>query len=330
MDYAKFTKIISTLPDSPIFVLVGEDDYLLNLASDAIVGKVRKKNGNTIEKHIYYADASSARDAIAPLESQGFFSSSSIVIIHDIDKYGTKDTEALSSYITRPNKSSMLIMIAASIDKRKVLYKHFQKKDVPVIELKATSEEELAAWIRAIALQKGKSISSEAIKQLALRIGGNLGIAAMEVKKLVSYIGASEEIESHHVEELVGRSRVDSAFDLSNAIAQRDVTAALSIVKTLLEEGESEIGMIALLRWQFLRILRGKSLEMENVPRERIPSELGVNFYQREFLDILARFEYSSALKAYLALFDADISLRGKMLDSRYIVENLIITLCNA
>ena len=123
---------------------------------------------------------------------------------------------------------------------------------------------------------------------------------------------------------------MDSAFDLSNAIAQRDVTAALSIVKTLLEEGESEIGMIALLRWQFLRILRGKSLEMENVPRERIPSELGVNFYQREFLDILARFEYSSALKAYLALFDADISLRGKMLDSRYIVENLIITLCNA
>jgi DNA polymerase-3 subunit delta len=221
-------------------------------------------------------------------------------------------------------------MTAESIDKRKTLYKHFQKANIPVVEFKTTNEDELAGWIRAIALQKGKKITSDALQMLILRVGGNLGVAAMEVKKLAAYVGKAEQIESRHIEELVGRSRVDSVFDLSNAIAERNTSKALSIVNTLINDGESEIGMLALLRWQFLRILRAKSLELDNVPLSRIPGEVGVVFYQREFLDTLKRFDYQSARKAYIALHEADVSLRGKMLDGKYVIESLVVTLCSS
>ena len=215
-----------------------------------------------------------------------------------------------------------------SIDKRKSFYKNLQKAKTEIIELKPTTESELPDWIKAIASNRGKKITSDAIEKLIIRIGGNLGIATMELKKLISFAGKDEKIEARHVEELVGRSRVDSAFDLSNAIAERNITKSLSIIRSLFDEGENEIGMIALLRWQLQRILRAKSLERDNVPLNRIPSALGVTFYQNEFLETIRRFDYNSARKAYISLHEADLSLRGKMLEGRYIIENLVINLC--
>lgn len=330
MEYSKYINLIKELQDSPVYLLIGKDDYLLNLTIDSIFAKSKKKSGGIIEKHVFFSDSASAKDALLPLENRSFFASSSFVVIHDIDKYGAKDTDILSSYIQRPEMSSILVLTAESIDKRKSFYKNLQKAKTEIIELKPTTESELPGWIRAIASNRGKKITADAIEKLCIRIGGNLGIAAMEIKKLISFAGKDEQIEARHVEELVGRSRVDSAFDLTNAISERNITKSLSIIKSLFDEGENEIGMIALLRWQFQRILRAKSLELENVPLNRIPSSLGITFYQNEFLDTIRRFNYDSARKAYISLHEADLSLRGKMLDGRYIIENLVINLCTA
>ncbi len=330
MNYAQYSRIIRDLPDSPVYALLGDDDYLINLTADAICNKVSKKNTGPIERHSFYADSTGAKKALLPLENMGLFSSSAVVLIHDVDKYGSNDTDVIISYINQPHPAGALVLTAKSVDKRKSFYRQLQKTKAALLEFKAAREDEMANWIRAIASQKEKKITPDAVDSLIRNVGANLGIAAMEVKKLVAYVGESASIESHHVDELVGRSRVDSAFDLSNAIARRDTAKALSIMGTLLDEGESEIGMIALLRWQFLRILRGKDLESRGIPREQIPSVIGVHYFQREFLNMLQRFDYGSARKAYLALFDADVSLRGKMLDKRYIFENLVITLCNA
>ncbi len=331
MNYPRYTKTIRDLPDGPVYALFGDDDYVIGLTADAICNRISKNNpAGGVERHRFYADSTAAKDALVPAENMGFFSSVAVVIIHDVDKYGSDDAARIISYLNRPSPGATLILTAKSVDKRKSLYKQLKKAQAVVLEFKATREDEMAGWIKAIASQKGKTIGPDAIESLVRSVGANLGTAAMEVKKLVSYVGNETSIEPCHVEELVGRSRVDSAYDLSDAIARRDTSRALSILGNLIDEGESEIGIVALLRWQFLRILRGKDLQAQGIPREKIPSAVGINYFQGEFLSVLERYDYPSARTAYLALFDSDVSLRGKMLKKKYILENLVVTLCNA
>jgi len=331
MNYARYTNTIRDLPDGPVYALFGDDDYVINLTADAICSRISKSNpAGGVERHRFYADSTGAREALAPAENMGFFSSAAVVIIHGVDRYGSDDSARLISYLKRPGPGATLILTAKSVDKRKSLYKQLKKAKAVVLEFKATREDEMAGWIKAIALKKGKAISPGAVESLVRSVGANLGTAAMEVKKLVSYVGNEPSIEASHVKELVGRSRVDSAYDLSNAIARRDMSKALSILDNLIDEGESEIGIVALLRWQFLRILRGKDLQAQGIPREKIPSAVGVNYFQGEFLSVLERYDYQSARRAYLALFDSDVSLRGKMLNKKYLLENLVVTLCSA
>ena len=330
MNYASFSRSIRELPVSPVYLLVGPDDYLINLTADTIYSRTSRRNTGGTEKHRFHADSTRANAALAPAENMGLFSSAVVVIIHDVESYREQDSRRLAAYIKRPNPSATLILTAKSIDKRKSLYKSLQKSGIKVLEFKATREQELADWIQKIASSNGKQIGGRAVETLIQNVGGNLAMAAMEVKKLVSYVGEGTEIEPRHVEELVGRSRVDSAFDLSNAIGSRDAGRALSILGTLLDEGESEIGIVALLRWQFMRILKGKDLESRGIAGDQIPAQLGVRYFKTEFLDVLRGFDFASARRAYLSLFDADVSLRGKMLGNRYILENLVISLCEA
>ena len=329
MNYSQYTRTIRDLPEGPAYLLFGGDDYLINLTTDTIYNRISKKSSGYVEKHRFYADTASPANALAPLQGAGLFSTAVVVIIHDVDKYGANESARLASYLNQPDPNSVLICTAKTIDKRKSFYKQLQKTNTAIVEFKPTREEEMAGWIKAIVAQKGKDISPRAIESLILSVGANLGTAAMEAKKLVSYIGKEQSIGPHHVDELVGKSRVDSAFDLSNAIARRDLAGALSIVDTLLNDGESEIGMVALLRWQFLRILKGKDLELQGIPSQQIPPAVGVHYFQQEFLNILRGFDYQSARNAYLTLFDSDVSLRGKMLNKRYIIENLVVTLCS-
>ena len=330
MRYSQFAQTIKGLPEKPVYAILCEDDYLTGLTCDAISARISKSRPQPPEKHRFFAGTTSAREALSVLMSPGFFSPSSTVIIHDVDKYGSNDATVISSYIEKPDPQSALILTAHTLDKRKSLYKKIAKSAVHLLDFKPTRDDEMADWIRAIATQKGKRIDAAAIDALIRNVGANLGIASMEVKKLISYVGDQTAITASHVEELVGRSRVDSAFDLSQAISERNATRALSVANNLLEEGESEIGLIALLRWQILRILRAKDLELGGIPRNEIPAAVGVRFYSNEFLDVLRGFDFDSARRAYLMLFDADVSLRGKAMSSRHILEGLVVSLCSS
>jgi len=140
------------------------------------------------------------------------------------------------------------VISAPGADKRRTAYKNLTKLgEVHLFEKPDTarmSEDELLDWVGGRAADAGLKISAQALAGLAARVGSDSGQMHNELEKLSLCIGPGREIGMDDIRMLVPMTREGGIFDLSNAIALRDLRLALATLNQLLDQGESAIGIL--------------------------------------------------------------------------------------
>ena len=118
----------------------------------------------------------------------------------------------------------------------------------------------------------GLNFEDEALELFVLSTGGDSGVVANELEKLALY-GPRGAITVEQVRALVPISRAAVIFELGNALARRDATLALSLVRDLLDQGETAIGiLLATLLPTIRNLLLAKDLmERHRLPRPQAP-----------------------------------------------------------
>jgi DNA polymerase III subunit delta len=169
------------------------------------------------------------------------------------------------------------LLSAVAPDKRRSFYKTLAKvADLTVFDepdLNRTGWEENAAEIvRAEAKKRRLTFEEEALELFVLSTGGDTRAVANELEKLELYSPAGA-ISAQQVRELVPVSRTAIIFELGNALARRDVTRALRLVRDLLDQGETAIGiLLATLMPTVRNLLLAKDLmERHRLPRPHAP-----------------------------------------------------------
>ena len=79
----------------------------------------------------------------------------------------------------------------------------------------------------------GRTITPEAVTLLIEAVGGDLAQLAVELEKLASY--STEAIDEHAVADVVGVRRGESLGDLLDAVAAKDVGAAIGLIPIVLQ-----------------------------------------------------------------------------------------------
>ena len=77
-----------------------------------------------------------------------------------------------------------------------------------------------------------------------LLTGGDTRQIDNELEKIDLYCGAERTVSVEEVRELVPLSRAGVIFELGNALAACDLERALMLVKRLLDQGETAIGIL--------------------------------------------------------------------------------------
>ena len=296
--------------------------------------------------------------------------------------------EELSDLIENGVGSDVIFLISATeVDKRRSFYKSLVKRaEMQIFDRLDSSrsgwEEEATEIVRSRAKKRKLQFDEDALDLFVLLTGGDTRQIENELEKIdiflsngtgISPVGrggvsppsvsaakmaASQTAEAtvprvtvDVVRELVPLSRTGVIFELSNALARRDLELALTLVRRLLDQGESAIGILLVAIVPTVRnLLLAKDLmERHRLTRPRSPFQFisainrlpadatyhlprkkdgSINAYP---LGIAAqhayRFETKRLIEAMQACLEANLQLVTTQLDHELILTEVVVKL---
>lgn len=187
--------------------------------------------------------------------------------------------EKLSGTITADFGTDVTFLVSApEVDKRRSFYKSLAKRaELQVFDrLDATRsgwEEEATEVARAHAKKRKLQFDDDALELFVLLTGGDTRQLDNELDKIDIFLGDARDVHVDLVRELVPLSRAGVIFELGNALAERDLDHALTLVRRLLDQGESAIGILLVAALPTVRnLLLAKDLmERHRLPRPHAP-----------------------------------------------------------
>ncbi|MCI5221438.1 MAG: DNA polymerase III subunit delta, partial [Candidatus Electrothrix sp. AR4] len=160
-------------------------------------------------------------------------------------------------------ENNTLMLLAEEVDKRKKLYKSFNK-NFPVVNLRvdtgSTAQAQkaqqgvLREQVNGILKKTGKTMATGVMEQLFERVGFHPVAVVMETEKLTLFIGEAPQITQQDLNSMVGRTRQEAVFELTQAISDKKLEHALLISSRLQENGIHALAVLATLR-NFTRTL---------------------------------------------------------------------------
>ncbi|WP_417908980.1 DNA polymerase III subunit delta [Candidatus Electronema sp. PJ] len=191
-------------------------------------------------------------------------------------------------------KNNTLLLLAEEVDKRKKLYKAFSAKfavlDLSVdtgssSQAKKEQEAVLREQIDKVLKDLGKTLDKGVMEQLLERVGFHPSAAMMETEKLALSVGNAPRITLDDLNRMVGRTREEAVFELTEAVGNLNLDKALLIAGRLQENGIHGLAVLATLRNFTRSLLLFRALQEQEQYRYR--PGIAPNVFQEQCLPLL-------------------------------------------
>lgn len=164
--------------------------------------------------------------------------------------------QGVAESLKRINPGEVTLVISAgTVDKRRSFFKTFSTLgtvefyDLPDLskgrDLQAFVAE-VEGYFRDAGLVAGHGVAEQMVELL----GGNTRAIHGEIEKLSLYIHPEKTVTEDHLRVMVASTRESIIWDLNDAVIEGNTTHAVYLVRQLLAQGESEVGMGILLAGQ--------------------------------------------------------------------------------
>ena len=255
------------------------------------------------------------------------------MIVKDAQDLTDKEWEQLAPLIENPVPSTAFVCVATKVDKRKKFIKAFLSKGV-VVEYKRPYENQIPDWIRSISKKYALVFDTEATSTMHQLVGSNLQDIDGEMLKLSQFMSsnpsAPKKVSSDDVLKVVSRLRIDSVFDLTEAIGRNDRARALTCLANLLDHGQNEVGVLALIS-RHVRILKLVADGLrEGLQGPRLASRAGVSpYFLKSYVDQARAWSDRKIEHTFQALVDTDRALKSSPIASHIWLENFVVQTCS-
>jgi len=328
LDFRKLQQRLEKAAPGSVYLLVGEETYLHQEAVNLFKNKVVDPGTADFNCDVFDVGSVTSAHVRDAAEMLPMMSPQRLVIYRGVDRLADKDWEVLLPIIENPVDSTVFILCGESVDKRKKHYKKIAEKAV-IVELNPPYENQLGEWLDYLAFQLGLRLSREAAQLIAQFVGTSLTEIHNELVKMRDYLGARTQVEAPDVLAVVTHSRVDRIFDFTDAIGRKDKVNALNSLANLLEHGQNEVGVVAMLARHF-RILRQIQDGMKKgLSGARLCSRAGIPpFLLKPYLGQVRNWDESKIRSAFVVLQDTDRALKSSSIPAHVWLENFVLKTC--
>jgi DNA polymerase-3 subunit delta len=320
--YDDLVAALSRSEFSPVYLFHGEEDFLIEEATDAIISAALREEERGFNLDVMYGSDADTRDVVSHASSFPMMAERRVVVVREADKLGQADV--LASYIEHPSPSTCLVLSCPKPDFRRKPFVT-AKKHAFVVECKPLWDNQVPAWITRRVKSAKREIHPDAASLLAAYVGSSLRELSNELEKLYIYLGEKKTIIADDVNAVVGISREFSVFELQWAIGMKDTRKATEMLDRLLDAGEQPVAMVAILTKFFQTIWKLLDLRRRNVPPAQQMSQAGVFYSQEKYSQVAHRFTMREIEEMFLALSVVDEKLKTSGGDAKLLLQTFIV-----
>ena len=313
-----------------LYVLFGEEDYLRDLAARAITEQVladaplREFNES---RYSLANNSADIRDAIAAAEQLPMMTMRRVVRIDDVNKLTEDDEATLLRYVDRPAESSVVILTARDLDKRRKVTKTLINACVSV-EFVHLQGSDLTKWLHGRLRTVNATVDENTLKHFVELVGTDARKLANELDKLATAALPGVQITRELVDELVARSREQGVFDLSDNLIAHDVRRALRTLHRLLDDRAEPVMLIGTLASSFHRLALAKELMASGAPEQEVNRLVPFFGPKREaFLANARRSDAATLARNIKLIANADLAIKTSRGTPRMQLEFLVCEL---
>ena len=250
-----------------IHAVVGSDDVEVKSTAADLADKLKPAAAGDFGFEIIDGAADNAdqaaariRSTIEALRTLPFFGGEKLVWLKNANFLGDDQKarsasvqdalEELTDTIDEGFGSEIIFLLSAvEVDKRRSFYKALAKRaELQIFDKLDSSrggwEEEANEMVEVRAKKRKLQFDDDALELFVLLTGGDTREIESELEKIDIYLGKDRAVKIDLVREMVPLTREGVIFDLSKALAERDLERALDLVRQLLDQGESAIGIL--------------------------------------------------------------------------------------
>ncbi len=278
MDASQIIKQFKDKEAKPLYFLHGDESYYIDVITDAAVKHVLEESERDFNQTIVYGKDVNMSSLQEQVKQYPMMAEKQLVILKEAQD--VRDWSILEPYFENPSETTVFIICHKhkKVDKRKKFFKLLQKNAV-VFESKKLYENQVDGWIIKHLKSKGFTINQKATILLIDFLGSDLGKIAKELDKLALVLEEGTEISEVHIEENIGISKDYNTFELSNAIAKRDILKAHKIINYFEQNPKAaHISMIIPTIFSFFERLMKVHFAGTNDVKQ-LQSRLGMNYY---------------------------------------------------
>ncbi|MBN2207756.1 MAG: DNA polymerase III subunit delta [Candidatus Coatesbacteria bacterium] len=355
------------------FFVHGAEEFLVSEARKGIIEALRRRLGDAAELVSLPGAAEDLRAILTELLSDSLFSSDKIACVPELTALAEKGAKAkaqLAEFASRIGaglpKGKFLVLsttetgpaatsFAKSLKQAAVL--NFPKlKSYPGTQ---ASRDPIFAVVRDFLQKDKKSITPDAFMLLRDSIGTDLRSICSELEKLSLFVGSKSRIDAKDVESIVPEARQQAMFELTEAIAKKNVGLAFRALANLLQESTPPLFVIQSLASQFRFLLQARILLSKHLNEDKMSSMSFFTFRDSavkdlashapafgsdgtanlltkspfviyKSLQLAARFDQKELAQALMTVSEADAAIKRSLAPSDQLLRSLLFDLLQA
>lgn len=187
---------------------------------------------------------------------------------------------------------------------------------------------QMVKWIENYVKEQGGQISPQAASFLAESVGDNPRMAALEVDKVLAYVNYARPVDVEDVDTVAAYvGGQGNFFTLIDAIARRDGTKAMAMLRKLLEEQDALLVFFSLVG-HFRLLLQAREIFEGGGRDAAVEKALGIHPYRaKKLVDQAKTLSLQTLEDIYRRLQEYDLDIKTGQLGAELALESMIAAL---
>lgn len=304
---------------APIYILMGEEPYYLDMITQALEDSVVQEEDKEFDQTLIFGADNNIGGVLESASRFPMMSPLQLVVLKEAQALhqAKANLDKLSAYVEKPNPNTVLAVVykGDKLNATSVIMKAAKKnKDVVVFDSPKIRDYKIGGVIKDFCAARKIPIDDKAIEVLAASVGTSLSALFSEIEKLqVALCGENKRITAELVQENIGISKDFNNFELTAALAKRDYYQAINIVRHFADNPKSNPTVVTLSTiFLFYQRLLLAAFAADKSDRGLMDTlKLKTPYALREIRTGLASYNASQLVKAIRAIRDFDAKSKG-------------------
>ena len=342
MNYKDIIKSVNNRDFKNMYLFYGREYYLIENSINAFKNSL---NESMLDFNLDIIDGKEIilDQAISSIETLPFMDDKKIVIIKDFEllkgkkkNFTDSDEKYLIDHLDNIPESTILIFVVyGDIDKRKNIVKKISQNGI-VCNCDKLSDMDLFKWVkkkfeaREVRIENSQImyfIDSEGYRDKSSE--KTLSDLDNEINKISSFVGKGNQVTNEVIDKLSQKKVENDIFKLIDYIGEKNSSNAIRILNDMIQEGESVLGIFAMIAKQFRVVMQVRQFQAEGYTSKVIAEKLKLHsFVVGKALKQASNFSDDIIIDMLNYILESDYKIKNGLIKDTLAVEILVSKYC--